>query len=45
MISKLATHEISIFKLISIAEETGLNLTLSETPKAGFLARGPMHAA
>ena len=36
IISKLFTSEISIFKLASVAEETGLNLTLSETPTTGF---------
>ena len=35
-------------KLVSVAEETGLNLILSVTPKAGFLAsrpkyRSPLH--
>ena len=37
IISRLATSEISIFWLISEAEETGLKLALSETPKTGFL--------
>ena len=37
-ISKLATSEISFFLLVSVAKQTGLNLTLSETPKTGFLA-------
>ena len=36
-ISKLATSEISIFLLVSVSEETGLNLTFSETLKTGFL--------
>ena len=36
--SKLATSEISIFYLISVAEETGLDLTLLETLKTGFVA-------
>ena len=40
-ISKLATNEISIFQLVSVAEQAGLNLTLSETPKIGFLATRP----
>ena len=31
----------SIFLLVSVAEETGLNLTLSETPKTGFLRMRP----
>ena len=38
-ISRLATSEISIFWLVSVAEETGLNLAFSETPKTGFVAR------
>ena len=42
IISKLASREISIFYLVSVAEETGLNLTLSETPKTGFLATRPI---
>ena len=29
---KLATREISVFYLVSVAEETGLSLALSETP-------------
>ena len=39
--SKLATSEISTSKLVSVAELAGLNLTLSETPKTGFLAMVP----
>ena len=31
-----ATREISMFKLVSVTEETGLNLTFLETPKTGF---------
>ena len=34
----LSTGEISFFQLVSVAEETGLKLALSETPKTGFLA-------
>ena len=41
IICKLATGEFSIFYLVSVAEETGLKLTLSETPKTGFLAIRP----
>ena len=37
-IYKLATSEI----LVSLAEETGFSLTLSETPKTGFLATRPI---
>ena len=39
-IYKLATGEISIPWLVSVAEETGLKLALSETPKT-FSPRGP----
>ena len=42
IISKLATSEMSIFWLVSVAEETGLSLALSETPKTGFLATRPI---
>ena len=42
IVSKLATGEISIFLLVPVAEETGLKLTLSETPKTGFLATRPI---
>ena len=38
IISKHATSEISVFELVSVAEETALSLALSETPKTGFLA-------
>ena len=34
-ICKLATDEISIFYLVSVAEETVLKLAFSETPKTG----------
>ena len=42
IISKLATGEISIFQIVSVAEETFLKLALSETPKTGFLATRPI---
>ena len=42
IISRLITSEISIFQLVSEAEETGLKLALSETPKIGFLATRPI---
>ena len=42
IISKLASSKISIFYLVSVAEETGLSLPLSETMKTGFLASGPI---
>ena len=38
----LATSKISIFQLVSVAEEIGLSLALSETPKTGFLATMPI---
>ena len=41
-ISRLDTSEISIFYLVSVAEQTGLNLILSETPKTGFVASRPI---
>ena len=41
IISKLATSKMSNFQLVSVAQETGLNLTLSETPTTGFLATIP----
>ena len=37
IISRLAMSETSIFYLTSGAQQAGLNLTLSETPKTGFL--------
>ena len=42
IISRLATCKISIFELVSVAEEIGLSLALSETPKTGFLASRPI---
>ena len=41
MISKLATSEILICWLVSIAEETPLSLTLSETQKTLFAVSRP----
>ena len=41
IISKLATGEISLCWLVSVAEETGLKLALSETTKTGFLTTRP----
>ena len=41
-ISKLATIEISVFWLVSVAEETGFSLALSETRKTGFVATRPI---
>ena len=41
IVCKLAAGEISMFQLVSVAEETGLKLALSDTPKTGFLATRP----
>ena len=41
-ICKLASYEISTFYLVSVAEETGLSLAMSETPKTGFVATRPI---
>ena len=41
IISRLATSKILIFLLVSVAEETGLSLALSETLKTGFSASRP----
>ena len=38
IISKLSSSENSFFWLVSVAEQTGLSLALSETPKADFAA-------
>ena len=42
IIYRLATSAISNFYLVSVAEETGLKLALSENPKTGFLASRPI---
>ena len=42
IISKLATSEISIFFLVSVAGKTGLIFALSETQKTGFVATRPI---
>ena len=41
LISRLATSKISIFWLVTVAEDTGLKLALSDTPKTGFSATKP----
>ena len=41
IIYRLAAGEISTFYLVSAAEQPGLNLDLSETPKTGYLATRP----
>ena len=38
IISSLAKNEISIFWLVSVAEQARFNITLSETLKKGFVA-------
>ena len=40
-IHRLAMSEISMFWLAYVADQVGLNLTLSETPKLGFLTSWP----
>ena len=42
IISRLATDEILIFLLVSVAGETNLSLALSETPKTGIDAMRPI---
>ena len=41
IISRLATSKVSLFQLVSVAEETSLSLALSETPKTGFVTSRP----
>ena len=41
IISRLVTNEISSFYVVSVAEQAGLNLTLSETRRQVFSRRGP----
>ena len=42
IISKLATSDLLIFKLVSVAELACLSMTLLETPKTGFVASRPI---
>ena len=42
IISRLNMSEILIFKLVSIAEQAGLNIILSETLKTGFPVLWPI---
>ena len=42
IIRKLAIGEISIFELVSVAEQASLNLVLLDNPKTGFLATRPI---
>ena len=41
LISRLDMTEISNFKLVSVDEQTDLNLTLSKNQKTGFVATKP----
>ena len=41
IISRYATSKISIFSLVSVAEQAGLNLTLFEAPKTAFVPSRP----
>ena len=43
IISKLATSEISVFYLVSVAEQTRLCVTWSESPRTGFLTSRSMY--
>ena len=45
IISKLATSEISLSWLASVAEETALSLALSETLRTGFLAAARLRSS
>ena len=42
IISRLAMSEISLFYIVSVAEQAGFNLFLSETLKTGFLESWPI---
>ena len=42
IISRLRTSAISIFYLVSVAEQAGLNLTLPETLKTCFVVSQPI---
>ena len=42
IISKIATIDISIFWLVFVAEETGLDLVLLKAPKTDFVPLGPI---
>ena len=43
IISRLASSKFSVFLLVSVAEETGLSLTLPETQKTGFVKSRPIY--
>ena len=42
IISRLASSKVSILQLVTVAEETGLQLALLETPMTGFLMTRPL---
>ena len=42
IISRLAISEISNFSIVCLAEETGLSLAFSKTPKTGFVPLRPI---
>ena len=42
IIAKLATSEISLIYLVSVAWQAVLGMALSEIPKTGFLAQRPI---
>ena len=42
-VSSLITNEISLFLLVAVAEEIGVCLALSKTPKTCFLVSMPIH--
>ena len=41
---RLSTSEISLFLLVTVAEQTNLNNTLLETQKTGFVATRPIYS-
>ena len=43
IVSKVNTSKISIFYLVSVAEQVVLSMTWLETPKTGFVALKPWH--
>ena len=42
IVSTLAKRQISIFCLVSVAEQAGFGMTCSQAPKVGFLASRPI---
>ena len=42
IVVKLVPCKFLLFSLVSVAEETGLSVALSETPKTGFVATRPI---